>query len=254
MSDSEKNPTFQTLTRCFERGAALFTPFQFPGCDLIIPVFVPSTNEYTFIIVQVKNRRDDSVTNSLRNESTWSLLKAFKILKGIFGSSLPHIAIMMCLRCKREREESVLILPKRSGAGPETRAAKRERSDYTSGGTLPTSDVQGVETQAAKRRRSEYTSEDSDESDIETEDISRSSSAIRPISYSWEKTPRIVLLCVGFNSSLYPAIGVCGQKANNNTERIREHLTSVLDCIPEESIPSGLHSDYYKGLFPLEEQ
>ena len=42
-----KYSTFQILTRCFERGAALFTPYQFLGCDLIIPVFVPSTNEYT---------------------------------------------------------------------------------------------------------------------------------------------------------------------------------------------------------------
>lgn len=189
-----------------------------------------------FIIVQVRNRRDDSVTPSLRNESERGLLKAFKILKHIFGYSLPHIAIMMCLRCRREQEEPVLVLPKRSGAGPETPYTSWLyiwRYSTDEGRTrCRDASCQKKEVRICLRRfwRIRY----------RDRNISRSSSAIRPVSHFWEKTPRIVLLCVGFKGSLYPAIGVCGQKANNNTKRIREHLTSVLDCIPEESIPSSL--------------
>jgi hypothetical protein len=45
-----KDPTEHTLEDAFVRGAALFAPFKFPGCDIIIPVFMPaSTIYYTFI-------------------------------------------------------------------------------------------------------------------------------------------------------------------------------------------------------------
>jgi hypothetical protein len=37
-----QQPTAQTVMDAFQRGAALFAPYNFPGCDLIILVFVRS--------------------------------------------------------------------------------------------------------------------------------------------------------------------------------------------------------------------
>jgi hypothetical protein len=70
-------------------------------------------------------------------------------------------------------------------------------------------------------------------------------------SYAWEKTPRMVLLAAGFNKSLYPALGVCTQEADKNSELILEHLAGLLDCIPQMSVPEGPHSKYYNDLFRI---
>jgi hypothetical protein len=95
-------PTVNTLQDAFARGAALFTPFNFPGCDLIIPVSNLSTKSYTFIIIQVKNRRNDSATPSLKNKAADDLGIAAQRLKFTSSAPLAHIAIMMCLRTARE--------------------------------------------------------------------------------------------------------------------------------------------------------
>jgi hypothetical protein len=63
-----------------------------------------------------------------------------------------------------------------------------------------------------------------------------------------------VLLCTGFNTSVYPALGVCKKEADKNSELILEHLTRLLDCIPQMSVPEGLYPDYHKDLFPLEKE
>ena len=105
------NPTENTLRDAFARGAALFAPFNFPGCDLIIPVFNLSTKRYTFIIIQVKNRCNDSVTPRLKLDAANDLAVAAQHLK--FTSSAPpaHIAIMMCLRSGAPTQNAVIVRP-----------------------------------------------------------------------------------------------------------------------------------------------
>jgi hypothetical protein len=75
------DPTENTLPDAFARGAALFAPLNFPGCDLIIPIFIPSANKYTFIIIQVKNRRNDSATASLKMKAEGDLAVAARSFK-----------------------------------------------------------------------------------------------------------------------------------------------------------------------------
>jgi hypothetical protein len=105
------NPTENTLRDAFARGAALFAPFNFPGCDLIIPVFNLSTKRYTFIVIQVKNRRNDSVTPKLKLNAANDLVVAAQHLK--FTSSAPpaHIAIMMCLHSGAPPQKAVIVRP-----------------------------------------------------------------------------------------------------------------------------------------------
>ena len=90
------DPTENTLQAAFAREAALFAPFNFPRCDLIIPVFDLSAKSYTFVIIQVKNRRNDLVTAKLKLEAANDLAEAARRLK-ISSPAPPHIAIMMCL-------------------------------------------------------------------------------------------------------------------------------------------------------------
>jgi hypothetical protein len=106
------DPTENTLQAAFARGAALFVPFNFPGCDLIIPVF-------TFVIIQAKNRRNDSVTAKLiKLEAENRLAAAARRLK-ISSPAPPHIAIMMCLRSDEPTPNAVIVRPQaESGASP----------------------------------------------------------------------------------------------------------------------------------------
>ena len=122
------DPTENTLQAAFARGAALFAPFNFPGCDLIIPVFDLSAKKYTFVIIQVKNRRNDSVTPKLKLDAAHDLAAAAKRLK--FSSPAPpHIAIMMCLRSDKPTPNAVIVRPQaESGLGPTTRNSRKRKA------------------------------------------------------------------------------------------------------------------------------
>jgi hypothetical protein len=100
-----EDPTSTTLHDAYQRGAALFAPYNFPGCNLIIPIFIPSANQYTFIIIQVKNRPNNLVTHSLQNAAADNLLAASDILNSASISLLPHIAMMMSFRCKDQQDD-----------------------------------------------------------------------------------------------------------------------------------------------------
>jgi hypothetical protein len=51
----------------------------------------------------------------------------------------------------------------------------------------------------------------------------------------WDLTPgkKCLVLGVGFNKSLYPALGVCKQMSDEHTERIITFLTELLSKFPK---------------------
>lgn len=65
----EKVPNEQTLELGFERGAAFFLPDGFRGADILVPIQV-SSMDLTFFLIQVKNRKDDKATASLRCQAS----------------------------------------------------------------------------------------------------------------------------------------------------------------------------------------
>jgi len=51
--------THASLRRAFHRGAALFPPSAFKGCDIIVPVYFPVTDTIAISYYRSKNRRND---------------------------------------------------------------------------------------------------------------------------------------------------------------------------------------------------
>lgn len=58
-------PDEAMIEKAFRRGTALFFPGRFKGANILIPVNVPGS-EMTFILVQVKNRKQDYSTDTLK--------------------------------------------------------------------------------------------------------------------------------------------------------------------------------------------
>ena len=85
-------PSHDTLRLAYNRGAALFLPDRFPGADILIPVKMSA--EMTFCAVQIKNRKNDSLTSGLKNNAVSSLESAVEAM-GLSGN---YLGIMMCLR------------------------------------------------------------------------------------------------------------------------------------------------------------
>lgn len=62
------DPDEYALKMAFYRGCAISPPAGYKGCDIILPVFLPSKDSMTYILVQVKNRaRDRNITRNLGN-------------------------------------------------------------------------------------------------------------------------------------------------------------------------------------------
>ncbi|KAL2005782.1 hypothetical protein VTN00DRAFT_10275 [Thermoascus crustaceus] len=57
-----EKPTAETLRWAYQRGAVIFRPFGYKGCDIIIPVALPEDNVMNHFIILVKSRRDDALT------------------------------------------------------------------------------------------------------------------------------------------------------------------------------------------------
>ncbi|KAL1969978.1 hypothetical protein VTN77DRAFT_6383 [Rasamsonia byssochlamydoides] len=72
--------TDRTLRRAWHRGMALLAPQGFKAYDLVIPVGLPEVNKMTYLTVQVKNRKDESLTDDLRTEASDLMRTAAKIL------------------------------------------------------------------------------------------------------------------------------------------------------------------------------
>lgn len=86
-------PDEAMIEKAFQRGTALFFPDRFKGADILIPVNVPGS-EMTFILVQVKNGKQDHSTATLKDKARNSIARTVETM------NLPknHIGIMMCLR------------------------------------------------------------------------------------------------------------------------------------------------------------
>ncbi|KAL1979111.1 hypothetical protein VTN96DRAFT_6838 [Rasamsonia emersonii] len=104
---SESSPTAKTLKRAYDRGAAIFPPLGYKGCDIIIPVSLRGQQKMTYLIIQVKNRRNDSLTNALRNEAK----EALKSAAGLLLTSSPHLGILMSLRSREGQQEMDVVYP-----------------------------------------------------------------------------------------------------------------------------------------------
>lgn len=124
----EHVPDQDTLEKLFNRGAAVFLPGASVGADIIIPVRIHDA-EMSFCIFQVKNRKDDHHTPSLRQEAVSSLKNGASAYKW----SKRHIGITMYLRHQaRPGSENFAILL------PETytpRATRRTPQTDASGNT-----------------------------------------------------------------------------------------------------------------------
>lgn len=97
-------PSEETLNHAYARSAAIFPPVGFKGCDIVIPVHVQGQPRMSYLIVQVNNRRDDSMVRSLKEEARGSLLSAANLVP----DAPSYMAILMSLRGKSPRTMEVV--------------------------------------------------------------------------------------------------------------------------------------------------
>ena len=97
-----EKPTAEILRQAFNRGAAMILPDKFPGADILIPIFLPEDNEMSYLIIQVKNRKDDSIT---RGETRLDANQGMKLATSQLPRVKTHLALMMCLRCTQGGSE-----------------------------------------------------------------------------------------------------------------------------------------------------
>ncbi|KAL1984045.1 hypothetical protein VTN96DRAFT_9642 [Rasamsonia emersonii] len=102
-----ERPTEKTIRMAYGRGAAIFAPPRFKGCDIIIPIHVQGQDKMSYFIVQVKNRSDDTLSKSLRNEARESLKSAADILP----RPPSHMAMLMSLRSKDGQRDIGVVYP-----------------------------------------------------------------------------------------------------------------------------------------------
>ena len=86
----------KTLRMLFNRGAAIILLVNFTGADILIPVFIPEDDKMSYIIIQVKNRKEDSITgDKTKMDAEVGMKQAAIHLPTVKA----HLALMMCLRC-----------------------------------------------------------------------------------------------------------------------------------------------------------
>lgn len=106
----------------FYRGCAIFPPAGYKGCGIILPVFLPSKDSMTYILIQVKDRaRDRNITRSLGNVAKDLLKTASQELhpetthskkaKSKKAKSKRHLGIMIALRGKRDKASVDVVYP-----------------------------------------------------------------------------------------------------------------------------------------------
>lgn len=219
-----EKPTDETLRRAYQRGAAIFPPFGYKGCGIVIPVALPAENTMTYFIVQVKNRRDDSLTPGLRNEARDALKSAAMLLP---SSSSAHVALLVSLRSKSGQGDMDIAYPaKRStetGEVPPPRASqknkkKKKKSSQIAGGSSGGGGAQPSTTPE----------------------------------YIWKdgELKRVVIVAVGMDLDLYPGLGFGSEpKEEPETVEIVGYLKSLLNCTSE--MPTATQDSYYDHLATL---
>ena len=89
----EEEPDKTTLQKGFYRGIAFFLPDNHPGADILIPLRI-SNRKMSFLAIQVKNRKEDSYSAELRDETRTS----FQVASETLGFNVPFIGLTMALR------------------------------------------------------------------------------------------------------------------------------------------------------------
>lgn len=86
--------TENTVRGAFNRGAAILIPVDQVGANILIPIFV-SENEMSWFLIQVKNRKDDTMSDERKREAKLALqLAAMNLPNG----NRAHLGMMMCLQ------------------------------------------------------------------------------------------------------------------------------------------------------------
>jgi hypothetical protein len=101
------SPTQRVVEEAYCRGAALLLPGQFPGTDVLIPMRT-ETGDIGAILVQIKNRRSDKLTSSLKVSFKHDMKAAIEGLQ--LAHHLPggYLGLVLCLRRKAGPEYEVL--------------------------------------------------------------------------------------------------------------------------------------------------
>lgn len=119
-----QKPGVPTLRTAFYRGAALFPPPRYEGCDIIIPVLLPTEKkEMSYIVIQVKNRGDDVLGSSVKNEARNDLKACLKDLP-----DTAHIGLMLALRSKIGEDAEIVYPLARHDQAPELRSSSKTPS------------------------------------------------------------------------------------------------------------------------------
>lgn len=93
---TEFTDTAALLQQAFRRGMALFLEDNCVGADILIPIYLPETNKFSCIIVQVKNRKGYTRAQCV-SEGVSSMKAAFGYLNSK-GFANPYFGLMMSLR------------------------------------------------------------------------------------------------------------------------------------------------------------
>ncbi|QKX64220.1 uncharacterized protein TRUGW13939_11393 [Talaromyces rugulosus] len=115
------NPT--VLRQAWGRGTALFS---YPGTayfDIIIPVAILEDNKTSFIVIQVKNRQGDRLTDGLRNEAGIAISSAEKALP----ETSAYMGILMALRTEKGPEVGIIAAEPSKSDQKRRRRSKEEK-------------------------------------------------------------------------------------------------------------------------------
>ncbi|KAK2761667.1 hypothetical protein FQN54_001495 [Arachnomyces sp. PD_36] len=212
----QKTPTEEILKTAFDRGCGLLLPLNFPGIDIILPIHYAG-GSMSFFAISVKNRKGDSWTQTLRNETTSSFRKAASELH----LSLPFIGLTMALR------------------GPESRFDLLHPSVSTSRGLRSRKKV-GIGASSSTSTPATTASADPEPDGQQ---------------YTWPgqtAQKHVVGLATGLDESLYPAVNQCQGLKSEESQQIPRLLRELLDCNAGVSLPNDAEMRYVAKLQAVE--
>lgn len=91
---AESKVTSAMLRDAFRRGMAILPGFGSKNCGIVIPVFVPASNHMSYVVVEVRNKKDDELSRDMRLEALMTLKNAARELP----RTPSHISLLMCLQ------------------------------------------------------------------------------------------------------------------------------------------------------------
>lgn len=115
--------TQQKMKDAFYQGAAILPPFGFKGADIILPIHRRGQDKFSYIIIQVKNRKDDVLGDGLKQESCGACSDA----AGLLGPAVPDLGMLMSLRSKSGNERMEVVHLVEQNFGPETRPKNKPK-------------------------------------------------------------------------------------------------------------------------------